>query len=222
MTEELSETEELPDTLALALRECQLELPAETVDRLDQYCQLLWQWNQRLNLTRHTDYRTFVQRDMIDTLQLSQWLAADDEILDVGSGGGVPGVILAILQPQWQISLAESVSKKARALETIVSQLALPVPVHAERAEKILDDLRFTALVSRAVGPLWKMLSWFQPHWASVGRLVVIKGPRWVEERAEARHRGLMHGIELRRLASYAMPGTESESVILELRPSRE
>ena len=84
MTEELSETEELPDTLALALRECQLELPAETVDRLDQYCQLLWQWNQRLNLTRHTDYRTFVQRDMIDTLQLSQWLAADDEILDVG------------------------------------------------------------------------------------------------------------------------------------------
>ena len=215
-------TESLPDTLAAALRECQLELPSETIDQLDRYCRLLWQWNQRLNLTRHTDYRSFVARDVVDSLQLSRWLRADDEILDVGSGGGVPGVVLAILRPDWQISLAESVVKRARVLDAIVSELDLPVPVHTGRAEKLLEDLRFTALVARAVGPLWKMLTWFQPHWPSVGRLVVIKGPKWVEERAEARHRGVLRGIELRRLASYPMPGTEAESVVLQLQPARD
>ena len=204
-------------TLHEALRRYEIDLPDEVVARLERYCQLLWEWNSRLNLTRHTDFDKFASRDLVDSLQLSRLLAPGEEILDVGSGGGVPGVVLALLRPDLQISLSESVGKRAQALEAIVRALDLSAPVYRDRAESVVEDLRFDALVARAVGPLWKICKWFEPHWHAFGRLLAVKGPRWVEERKAARERGLLKRVELRRAATYRMPGTDSESVILKL-----
>ncbi len=206
------------DTLEAAVRHYQLEVPETALAPLERYCRLLWDWNEKLNLTRHTDFDKFVSRDLLDSLELNRLLAPHEEVLDVGTGGGVPGVVLAILRPDLEISLSESVGKKARAVEDIVRRLELPVAVHAERAEKILADLRFDTLVARAVGPLWKICHWFAPHWQDFGRLLAIKGPGWVEERKAARERRLLAGVELRRVAVYRMPGTDSDSVILRLR----
>jgi len=186
---------------------------------LEEYCRVLWETNQRLNLTRHTDYETFVARDLVDSMQLAALLRPGERVLDVGSGGGVPGIVLAILRNDVHVSLVESVGKKARALAEMIDRLKLPVPVFEARAEHLLDDLRFDTLVARAVGPLWKICNWFAPHWASIGRLLVIKGPAWVEERKEARHRGMLRPLELRKAASYTPPGADAESVILELWP---
>ena len=124
---------------------------------------------------------------MWSTAALAQLLREKEEVLDVGSGGGVPGVLLAILRPDLDLSLCDSTQKKARVLTSIVAELGLKVPVHQCRAEHLLEDIRFDSLVARAVGPLWKILQWFEPHWASIGRLLLIKGPKWVDERAEAR-----------------------------------
>ena len=63
------------------------------------------------------------------------------------------------------------------------------------------------------------MLKWFQPHWGSIGRLLSVKGPKWVEERGEARHRGLLQNVALRRAAVYTTPGTDAENVILKIWP---
>lgn len=204
-------------SLADTLRAQNIELDGSKVEHLDEYCRLLWDWNERLNLTRHLDYDTFVARDLADTMQLSRLLGEGEEILDVGSGGGVPGIPLAILRPDLEIALSDSVVKKAKVLKSMVESLQLPVAVHAERAEKVLSDLRFDTLTARAVGPLWKICTWFQDHWHGIGQLLAIKGPRWVEERGEARHRGLLANVELRSVASYPLAGTESESVILKL-----
>ena len=62
-----------------------------------------------------------------------------------------------------------------------------------------------------------KSCKWFEPYWASIGRLLLIKGPKWVDERAEARERGLLKQLELRRAAVYPLEGTHAESVILQL-----
>lgn len=206
-----------PDTLPAALQRHGLEVPAVCIERLERYCQLLWDWNAKLNLTRHTDYDKFVSRDLLDTQQLSRLIEKGEKVLDVGSGGGVPGIVLAILRPDLQLALCESVGKKAQVLKTMVQHLDLPTPVHADRAERIVADLRFDVLVARAVGPLWKMCQWFEPHWHTFGRLLVVKGPRWVEERKAVRERGLLKEVELRKAASYPMLGTASESVILKL-----
>jgi 16S rRNA (guanine527-N7)-methyltransferase len=188
---------------------------------LDQYCRLLWQWNRKLNLTRHTDLEKFVARDVVDSLQLAELLAADEEVLDVGTGGGVPGVVLAVVRPDVRISLCESVGKKAYAVDDIVRRLHLQVPVHRQRVEMVLEDFHYTTLVARAVGPMRKILQWLGPHWSSVGRLLLIKGPRWVEERREARQLGLLQDLELRCVVTYPMAGTFSESVVLKIWPKQ-
>jgi 16S rRNA (guanine527-N7)-methyltransferase len=204
-------------SLEQALSHYGISLPDAQVERLDRYCRLLWDWNDRLNLTRHTTWDKFVTRDLVDSMQLSQLLQPGQQVLDVGTGGGVPGVVLAILRDDIDVSLCESVQKKARVVQEIARQLDLPCAVHAERAEKLLEDLRYDVLVARAVGPLWKMCKWFQNHWQEFGYLLAVKGPGWIDERAAARERGLLQHVQLRRVASYPMPGTDSESVILRL-----
>src|SRR6476661_6200919 len=207
------------DTLAESLKRHGLELPGDQIDRLDQYCRLLWDWNTKLNLTRHTDYEKFVGRDVVDTLQLAAHLREGEEVLDVGTGGGVPGVVLAIVRPDLKMTLCDSVAKKARAVEAIVKDLGLEVPVMPFRAEELLEDARYDALVIRAVGPLWKLLAAFKPHWHSFRRLLVIKGPKWPEELTEAKRRGLMHNLQLKTVAEYAMPAAEGKSVVLKIWP---
>ncbi len=204
-------------SLADALAALDIQLPAEQLRQLDQYRALLWEWNEKLNLTRHTDFDAFASRDVVDSMQLAELLAPNEEVLDVGSGGGVPGIILAILRPDTEISLCESIQKKAAVLNAIVNELKLPVAVHHCRAEKLVDDYRYDSIVARAVGPLWKICNWFEPHWHTITRLLLIKGPRWTDERVEARERGLLKKLELRRVAEYPMAGTYSHSVILQL-----
>jgi 16S rRNA (guanine527-N7)-methyltransferase len=206
------------DNLSSALARHAIELPAPQIAMLERYCELLWDWNSKLNLTRHTDYEKFVARDLVDSLAIAKFLEPKEKVLDVGTGGGVPGVVLAIVRDDLRVSLSESVGKKARAVADIVERLALPVPVLHARAEDILIGQRFDTLVVRAVARLKKLLEWFQPHWGAFDRLLILKGPSWVEERGEARHYGLMHELALRKLATYPLPGSESESVLLQIR----
>ena len=204
-----------------ALVQHDIAVADEDVARIEQYCHLLWDWNTRLNLTRHVDFERFVARDLVDSMELARLLEQREEILDFGTGGGVPGVLLAILRDDLQVSLCDSVGKKATAVDSIVKTLALPVPVFQARAEDLLVDNRFDTVVARAVGPMEKVLRWLRPHWASIGRLLLVKGPRWVEERGDARRSGLLKSLDLRRVSSYSMPGTTSQSVILQIQPKR-
>jgi 16S rRNA (guanine527-N7)-methyltransferase len=202
-----------------ALQRHSIALPDEQVVLLDRYCRTLWTWNEKLNLTRHTDYEKFVSRDVVDSLQASALVEPGESLLDVGSGGGVPGVIVAIVRPDVHVSLCESIGKKAEALRAIVQEVNLELPVFAARLEDVLADHRFDAAVARAVGPMEKILRWMDGRWDRVGRLLLVKGPKWSEERGAARHLGLLRNLELRKAAEYPMPGTSSQSVILKIWP---
>ena len=201
-----------------ALEKHGFEIEEPLAERLQQYAETMWVWNQSLNLTRHTTWDLFVGRDLRDSLQVAHLLQADEEVLDLGSGNGVPGIPLAILRPDLSVSLAESVAKRAAALNEIVSELAVPAAVYGARGEDLLEDFRFTSIVSRAVGSIAKFCRWMEPHWASVDRLLLIKGPRWVEERGEARHLGMMANLELRVVSEYSLGDEqESQGVILQI-----
>lgn len=206
------------DTLSTALGRHGIELADEQVALLDRYCQRLWDWNSRLNLTRHTDFEKFVARDVADCQWLERFLESGESVLDVGTGGGVPGVVLAILRPDLEIALCDSVAKKAKAVAAIVEETGLKIPVHHAAAQDVIQRERFDTLVVRAVAPLAKLLTWFKPHWDRFDRLLVLKGPAWVAERAEARERRLLAGLRISKLATYPLPGTESESVVLQIR----
>jgi 16S rRNA (guanine527-N7)-methyltransferase len=214
---------DVADAIAAEALRLGIPLPADAVARLAAYATTLWAWNERLNLTRHTDVGRFVSRDVGDAAALLPHLAHGERVLDVGTGGGVPGVILAILRPDLRVELADSVAKKARAVAEIVREAGLAIPVHAAPAQELVASRpagrdRFDTLVVRAVAPLAKLLAWFEPIAGSFGRLLVIKGPRWEEELAEARVKRLGKKVSIRRIASWPLRGTDNESVLLEIR----
>ena len=208
------------DTLPAALQRHGIDLPAETQAKVEQYARLLWEWNEKINLTRHTTFDKFVGRDLRDTVEVAKLLHPKEEILDVGSGGGVPGLLLAALRPDLTITLSDSVGKKTKVLEEMVETLGLTnVTVYNTRSEELLEDFKYDALTIRAVGSLENMLRWFKSHWRHIGRLIVLKGPKWREEEAEAKRVGLFRDLHLKVVAEYPMPGTESNSVILKIWP---
>lgn len=214
------------DTLAAAVARHGIELTGEQLASVNAYVRQLWDWNSRLNLTRHTDYERFVSRDLVDSLQLARLLQPGERVLDFGSGGGVPGLVVALLRPDVEVTLCESVGKKARALEAIIAALSdywpparRRIDVQSRRVEEVLRNRRFDVVMARAVGPLPDILRWLQDRWRSIGRLLLIKGPKWPDERAAARHRGQLHGLALRVAATYPLADTGSESVILKLQP---
>jgi len=215
------------DLAASIAAECDrlgLGVAPEATQRLAAYAASLWAWNERLNLTRHLDAEAFVSRDVADAAALAPHLAHGERLLDVGTGGGVPGVILAILRPDLRVELCDSVAKKARAVGEIVREAGLSIPVHAAAAQALVASRpkgtdRFDTLVVRAVAPLGKLLGWFDPVAGSYGRLLVVKGPRWEEERDDARFRGLTKRVTIRRIASWPIQGRDHDSVLLEILP---
>ena len=201
-----------------------LDIPAEATQRLAAYAASLWRWNERLNLTRHTDVEKFVSRDVADAAAIGLQLARGEHVLDVGTGGGVPGALLAILRPDLRVELCDSVAKKARAVREIVKEAGLSLPVHEAAGQAVVKAAaargeRFDTLVVRAVAPLVKLLSWFEPIAGDFGRLLVVKGPRWEDEKGEARHKGFAKKVMVRRIAAWPIRGSDNESVLLEIRP---
>jgi 16S rRNA (guanine527-N7)-methyltransferase len=193
------------------------DLSPEMWNQIAEYCLQVWSWNQSINLTRHTTPELFLKRDLLDAWHLAKLIEPNEEILDIGTGGGVPGVLVAILRPDVQVTLCDSVAKKATVMTRVVDHLQLKIPVYPLSVQKVLEDFRYDTLTARAVGPLIRLCTWLQDDWHKFRRLLAIKGPKWVEERGEARHKGVLKNIELRRVAAYPMPDTESESTILQL-----
>lgn len=198
----------------------ELDVPPKAYPRLKHYCQALWEINQDLNLTRHTNYELFVTRDLLDTVELSKLIPQNKDVLDIGSGGGVPGLVLSILRPDLKISLTESVGKKAAALGDIAEAVNASVEIYHCRAEELLEDFRYDYSVARAVGPLRKMGTWFADCWPSLGRLLAVKGPKWIEEKSEADDLGLLKKVDVRVLSEYEVPGVDWNSTILQLKAS--
>ena len=193
-----------------------LEISDDVYPQLKHYVSALWEQNETLNLTRHLTYEKFVTRDLVDTLELSKLIPKGVEVLDIGSGGGVPGMVLAILRPDLHVALVDSVGKKATALSAIADKCDLEIEIYQSRAEDLLEDFRYDYTTARAVGPLIKICTWLQNVWPHVGKLLAIKGPNWKNERNAAAEVSLLKRIDVDLVAEYPTPGTEWNSVILQ------
>lgn len=134
-------------------------LSARQREDLQQFGTLLLQANRQFNLMGPSAERDLLTRHLLDAVPLLPFFTAEARVADLGSGGGVPGLVLAILcQPPQRIHLIESIQKKARFLEQVVQQLALEdrVQVFALRAEQLgtTEKNAYDLVVSRALGSL--------------------------------------------------------------------
>lgn len=111
-------------------------------------------------------------------------------VLDLGSGGGFPGIVIAIVRPDLEVHLLDSVAKKTAFLRAQAEVLNLSITVHTGRAEDLARDARlagsFRNVTARAVAPLHRLVPWASPFLSPGGTLFAIKGARWEQELSDA------------------------------------
>jgi len=158
----------------------------EAVGRFDAYRDLLLRWNDRINLISGETLADIDQRHIADCAQLAPLLPPDGPIADLGSGAGLPGIVLAILHPGREIHLVEADKRKAAFLVEASAQVKLPmVRVHACRIENAkLPPL--VAITARALAPLVSLLPYAAKFLAPDGVAVFPKGKTAEKELTEA------------------------------------
>ena len=162
-----------------------VEAAPAMLERLAVYLDQLLEANRRFNLTAVRDRETAWRRHVIDSLTLLaglETLPAGATIIDVGSGGGLPGIPLAIARPDLRVTLLEATGKKARFLEQCVATLALGnVQVVQDRAEHAGQSAahrgRYDVAVCRALGPMNVLAEYTLPLVKQGGRVLAMKGP---------------------------------------------
>ena len=147
-----------PAALDRGLGELALDLPAGARERLLDYMALLSKWNRTYNLTAIRDPLSMVAHHLLDSLAVVPHLplaAGRARLADAGSGGGLPGIPLAIARPDWHVVLAEANQKKAAFLRQAAIELGLGnAEVHEGRVEAWRPQPLFDAVISRAFAAL--------------------------------------------------------------------
>lgn len=163
-----------------------LDLSRQARDRLLDYLALLAKWNRVYNLTAVRDARQMVGRHLLESLAILPHLHGRC-VLDLGTGAGLPGVPLAIADPERSFTLIDSSGKKTRFVRQACLELGLAnlVVVH-ERVEDYRPEALFDTVTARAFAPLAQLLAAATPLLAPGGRILAMKGPRAEAEVAAA------------------------------------
>ena len=151
--------------------------------KLQQYIDFLTAANERINLVSRKDIANVVEHHVQPSLYYLELerIQPGDTILDIGSGGGFPGLVIAIMQPETEVTLVDSIMKKAHFLQEAATTLALKnVNVLNARVEQLAKQAnykhRFDHVTARAVAPLNQLWDWAEPLLTSGGSLEAMKG----------------------------------------------
>lgn len=128
------------------------------------------------------------RRHVVNCAAVAQYLPASGSVIDVGSGAGLPGIVLALMRPDLQVHLVEPMQRRVQWLTEVNDRLALAnVVVHGSRAEELHETLRADVVTARAVAALDKLARWTMPMVRLGGALLAQKGQRAEDEVASAR-----------------------------------
>lgn len=155
-----------------------LNVSRETEDDLDQYAQILKKWNGRINLISRSTLPKLWERHILDSAQLWHVSKQTGHWVDLGSGGGFPGLVVAILakrSTELTVTLVESDQRKAAFLRTVVRELRLAATIISTRIEA-LDGLEADILSARALAPLNVLLGFTSKHRRKNGEALFPKG----------------------------------------------
>ncbi len=171
--------------LRAALREgadaLALELSDATLDRLLDYLALLQKWNGVYNLTAVRDPKQMLTQHLLDCMTALPAFRGAQRVLDVGAGGGLPGLVIAIwaqqAEPTLRVELIDTVHKKTAFLTQVKAELGLAnVSVHTGRVEQLDDERKFDVITSRAFAELGDFIRWSGHLLADGGRFIALKG----------------------------------------------
>lgn len=197
-----------------------IDVSRETFQKLEIYADFLVDYNQHVNLTAITDGQEILRKHFLDSFLLythaENYFPDSAKILDIGSGAGFPGVPLALLKPDFQITLLDSLNKRITFLALLKEKLGCHYqPVHG-RAEELakLPDYRenFDIVTARAVAALPMLAEFSLPYVKTGGFWIAMKGK---EEIQPALHAIQILGGKLEHTISYQLPDGDERTLYL-------
>lgn len=176
------------------------------------FISLLIKWNNVYNLTSVRDPLKILDRHIIDSLSVLPYLKGK-RFIDIGAGAGLPGIPLAIAQPEYEFVLLDSNRKKTRFMQQVKTELSLAnINVVHSRAENYQPDQLFDAVISRAFASLKKMAQWSSHLVHENGVLYAMKGSYPELEISE-----LANSFEIKAVHKIEYPGLDADRYLLEI-----
>ena len=201
--------------LAEGMKALGLDLPADVQERLLTYAAFLEKWNRTYSLTALRDPKLAVSHHLLDSLAILPYVNVST-LLDVGSGGGQPGIPLAIARPDLAVTLLDSNGKKTAFLQQAVIELELKnVRVVTARVEEFRPATLFAAITSRAFAELVDFVSLTRHLLAPSGEWLAMKG-----QRPDAEMNKLPAGVSVTAVHRLDVPGVDGERHLVVMRES--
>ena len=193
------------EQLARGLAALGLDLPPSAQEKLLAFAALLGKWNKVYNLTALRDETQVISHHLLDSLAVLPHLGNAKRLADIGSGGGLPGIPLAIARPALQVALVESNQKKSAFQQQAKIELGLAnVSVHCERVEAWQPEEKCDVVISRAFSDLAEFVKLTGHLLAEGGVLLAMKGVHPYEEIAQ-----LPAGWRIAGVTPLQVPGVE-------------
>ncbi len=206
------------DAIAALCERCDLRPRAAQLKALADYLLLLQRWNATYNLTAVRDPAAMLTQHLADCLAVVgplQRHAESGRLLDVGSGAGLPGVVVAILLPGWHVTCVDAVGKKMAFVRQVAGSLPLP---HLSAEHARIEQLKlppFDVITSRAFASLADFTRLTRPHLASGGVWMAMKGRAPEEELA-----ALPAEVTVFHVEPLAVPGLDAQRCLVWMRPA--
>ena len=199
------------DLLAAGARELGLQLSSAQLASLDRFAEELKKWNRKINLTAITDDAGIAVKHLVDSLSLLKVVQGGGRLLDIGSGGGFPGIPVKVALPELEIVSVDAVVKKISFQKQAVRLLNLAdfTPLHV-RAETLAEDYAgsFDWVVSRAFSDIPSFVAMALPVLKESGRIVAMKGKNAAEEVAAAEGDLTGMGLKVESVREFTLPGS--------------
>ncbi len=188
-----------------------LDLPDGPLEQLLDYLALLGKWNSVYNLTAVRDPEQMLTQHLLDCMAALPAFAQASRVLDVGSGGGLPGMVIAIwaqhAAPALRVEMIDTVHKKTAFLTQVKAELGLAnAGVHTGRVEQWQPEYKFDLITSRAFAELSDFVNWSGHLLAPGGRMIALKG-----QAQQTGIEGLPDGWQLLQVQPLQVPGLNAE-----------
>ncbi len=195
-----------------------LPLRASVIQKASEHLDRIVEANEYMNLTRIVSPREAAIKHVLDSLIPWRLFADAGKVLDAGTGPGFPGIPLAIVLPETRFLLAESIRKKARFVDSVLSEIQLPnASVSAVRAEELGRDGGIDIITARAFAPITRVLGLFAKQLKTGAKILLYKGPDAENEIAESAKEAARLRVGMKVVMRYDLPDAMGSRAVVEI-----